>query len=298
MFNIPNLASRKWTAMSCAATFLFTTTGVAFASPPSPPFDYSQVRKSIEGLLEKDPSNGALFVRLAWHEAGTWDAKLKNGSPNDASMRFEPECKHGANAGLANARDALEPVKKAFPGLSYADLWALASIVAIENAGGPRIPFRWGRTDAKSGTECPPDGRLPDAHQGPAHVREVFSRMGMSDRETVALLGAHTLGHCHPDRSGYVGPWTHDPLGFDNDFFTQLLDNEWIVNTKVPKLQFLDSKTRSLMMLPADMALILDPEYKKLVLKYAKDQEAFYKDFASAYQKLLELGVADKLHSL
>ena len=44
--------------------------------------------------------------------------------------------------------------------------------------------------------------------QDAVHVRDVFYRMGFNDREIVALIGAHTLGFCHTDRSGYLGPWT------------------------------------------------------------------------------------------
>ena len=44
--------------------------------------------------------------------------------------------------------------------------------------------------------------------QGAKHIRDVFYRMGFNDREIVALVGAHTLGECHADRSGFVGPWT------------------------------------------------------------------------------------------
>eukprot|EP00759_Apiculatamorpha_spiralis_P005485 PhF_6_TR13313/c0_g1_i1/m.21092/K00428/E1.11.1.5; cytochrome c peroxidase len=296
LFSMPN--GRGRTAATAAFTFFFTTTGAVYASPPKAPFDPSSVRKSIEDILDKDPSKGALFVRLAWHEAGTWDAARKDGFPNDASMRFAPECKHAANAGLDIARATLDAVKQQNPNISYADLWAYAAVIAIEVAGGPKVGFRWGRTDAKSGDECPPDGRLPDASQGQQHVREVFSRMGMSDKETVALIGAHTLGHCHADRSGYVGPWTHDPIGFDNDFFGQLIDNDWIVDKSKTKLQFTDSKTRKLMMLPADLSLILDPAYRKYVEMYAKDQDVFYKDFAQAFQKLLEQGVTEKLKAL
>ena len=51
----------------------------------------------------------------------------------------------------------------------------------------------------------PPNGRLPDAAQGQKHVRDVFYRMGFNDQEIVALLGAHTIGRCHADRSGFVG---------------------------------------------------------------------------------------------
>lgn len=70
---------------------------------------------------------------------------------------------------------------------------------------GPTIPWQPGRTDADSGGACPPDGRLPDASLGAAHIRDVFGRMGFNDREMVALSGAHTLGRCHADRSGFVG---------------------------------------------------------------------------------------------
>ncbi len=44
--------------------------------------------------------------------------------------------------------------------------------------------------------------------QDSQHIRDIFYRMGFNDREIVALIGAHTLGACHADRSGYVGPWT------------------------------------------------------------------------------------------
>ena len=50
--------------------------------------------------------------------------------------RFHPECTHGANAGLAKAREVLEPIKARFPWISYADLWTLGGVVAIESMGG------------------------------------------------------------------------------------------------------------------------------------------------------------------
>mmetsp|Transcript_16953 Transcript_16953/g.39114 ORF Transcript_16953/g.39114 Transcript_16953/m.39114 type:complete len:330 (-) Transcript_16953:201-1190(-) len=74
--------------------------------------------------------------------------------------------------------------------------------------GGPEVPFAFGRTDATDGTTSPPDGRLPNADMGsdPAtaqHLRDVFYRMGFDDKEIVALSGAHALGRCHEDASGY-----------------------------------------------------------------------------------------------
>ena len=82
----------------------------------------------------------------------------------------------------------------------------------MEEAGGPQISFRLGREDMSSGETSPPDGRLPDADKGGRkmtieHMREIFYRMGFIDQEIVALLGAHALGRCHTDASGYWGPW-------------------------------------------------------------------------------------------
>jgi catalase (peroxidase I) len=79
-------------------------------------------------------------------------------------MRFDSgESKYGANAGLKEAQAALEPLKKKYPNISYADFWSLAAICAIKVMGGPDIAWRAGRPDADSGDDSVPDGRLPDA---------------------------------------------------------------------------------------------------------------------------------------
>jgi len=94
--------------------------------------------------------------------------------------------------------------------------------------GGPRIPFTSGRVDKADGKACPPVGRLPDAAKGASHIRDVFNRMGFTDREIVALVGGgHAIGRCHKDRSGYDGPWTRTPMSMTNSFFKELLDKEW-----------------------------------------------------------------------
>ncbi len=51
--------------------------------------------------------------------------------------------------------------------------------------------------------------------------------MGFNDQEIVALSGAHTLGSCHISRSGFDGPWTRNPLKFDNSYFKHLLHSDW-----------------------------------------------------------------------
>lgn len=176
--------------------------------------DLKKVRAAIVEIIESDADKRGdgtslygTMIRLAWHCSGTYSVVDQSGGSNGARMRFEPECSWGANAGLNVARQALEPVKAQFPDLSYADLYTYAGVVAVEEAGGPKISFRTGRIDVESGVTSPPDGRLPDADKGSRvstiqHLRDIFYRMGMTDAEIVALSGAHAMGRCHTDRSG------------------------------------------------------------------------------------------------
>merc|ERR1719498_2000727 len=108
-----------------------------------------------------------IMVRLAWHDAGTFNVKDGTGGTN-ASIRFS-EMAHAANSGLNIAIGLLEPIKAKHPEISNADLYQLASVVGIEFAGGPVIPFRSGRKDATA-EECVEDGRLPDATKAEDHL--------------------------------------------------------------------------------------------------------------------------------
>lgn len=205
-------------------------------------------------------------------------------------MRFEPEISDPANAGLGIVRDMLHEVQKKHPEISEADLWTAAGCYATEFMGGPVVPHRFGRKDAADGSACPPNGRIPDASQGADHVREMFTRMGFNDQETVALIGAHTVGRCHIVRSGYDGPWTHNPLTFDNGYFVNLITKQWRPKDWTGPLQYEDVETGTLMMLPTDMALKEDPHYRVWAELYARDEAAFFRDFAAAYAKLMALG--------
>jgi len=285
----------KWGLTSTAAAGMLTYTLAPVEASTS--VNYDDVRKTIAGILDAqgydDGSFGPVFVRLAWHASGTYDKHSRTGGSNGATMRFKPECDHGANAGLHVARKVLEKVKEKYPEISYADLWTLAGVVAVEEMGGPKIKWFPGRTDAVSGDACPPDGRLPDATQGAPHLRDTFYKMGFNDQEIVALAGAHCLGRCHTDRSGFSGPWTRAPTTFSNLFFKELVENKW-TEKKWSGPKQLEDPTGALMMLPADMSLIEDPAFKVHVDRYAQDSIAFEKDFAKAFSKLLALGVKNQ----
>ncbi len=240
------------------------------------------------------------FVRLSWHASGTYSAIDGTGGSNGGRIRFSPERDWGANAGLNTAMEALEEIKLLHPTLSYGDLYTFAGVVSVEYAGGPTIPYKFGRIDAIDGSTSPPDGRLPDADKGSfkktsAHMRDVFHRMGFNDKEMVCLIGAHTLGRCHRDRSGYWGPWNKAENKFNNALFSFLLDMKWTVK-KTHEGKWWDgprqyeNPTGELMMLPSCIAMIQDDNMRAYVEMYAKDQEMFYKDFSDAFGKLLSLG--------
>ncbi|CAF4246073.1 unnamed protein product [Rotaria sp. Silwood2] len=254
-------------------------------SSPAPNLHIIHLKQIIpdETLLQPPFKDAYLYPKVS----GTYSRVDSTGGSNGGCIRLEPQNSWEAN----KARDRLASVYRAYPGLTYADLYTLAGVVAIENMGGPIIKWRSGRVDYSDGSKSPPGGRLPDASKGAQHIRDVFYRMGFNDSELVALIGAHSMGRCHIERSGYDGDWTSRTTTFSNDFFHLLSQEQWEERNWNGSRQFEDVRTRSFLMLPTDMALFQDPDFKQYVLDYANDQNLFSKNFASAFEKLLELGV-------
>eukprot|EP00486_Rosalina_sp_Unknown_P011157 CAMPEP_0201577670 /NCGR_PEP_ID=MMETSP0190_2-20130828/24150_1 /ASSEMBLY_ACC=CAM_ASM_000263 /TAXON_ID=37353 /ORGANISM="Rosalina sp." /LENGTH=311 /DNA_ID=CAMNT_0048009939 /DNA_START=71 /DNA_END=1006 /DNA_ORIENTATION=- len=293
-FNRVNYQSQQWTRRMMSRPYTAPVT-IGFLGWLFGGVDYDAVRKDISEILEDydwdDSSWGPVLIRLAWHASGTYCAKDGTGGSNGATMRFKPECDDGANAGLDFARSKLEKIKEKYPSISYADLWILASYVAIEEMGGPKIEFKGGRSDANDGTACPAVGRLPDAALGADHVRDVFYRMGFNDQEIVALVGGgHAIGRCHPDRSGFDGPWTRAPTTISNEFFKRLFEETWVEKKWNGPKQFVDKATGKIMMLPTDLVMKSDPKFRQISQKYFDNEDIFMKDFATAFKKLTELG--------
>ncbi|XAR62817.1 L-ascorbate peroxidase [Bertholletia excelsa] len=290
---ISHLILRKTRSPVRAASGSFSTAASpkTFASDPE---QLKNAREDIKELLRTKFCH-PILVRLGWHEAGTHNKDIEEwpqrGGAN-GSLRFEIELKHAANAGLVNALKLLQPIKDKYSSVTYADLFQLAGATAIEEAGGPKIPMKYGRVDVSGPEQCPEEGRLPDA--GPpspaAHLRDVFYRMGLNDKEIVALSGAHTLGRSKPERSGWGKPetkytkdgpgapggqsWTVKWLKFDNSYFKDIKER----------------KDEDLLVLPTDAVLFEDPSFKVYAEKYAEDQDAFFKDYAEAHAKLSNLG--------
>ena len=120
----------------------YSNTAALFVSKES----LEGAQSMIDSIIDEKNCN-PFFVRLAWHDSGTYDDSLKSEPWPKAggaigSIRFEPEIKHGANNGLKTAVELLEPVKAKYPDMSYADIFQMASARSIELAGGPKIDMK------------------------------------------------------------------------------------------------------------------------------------------------------------
>ena len=188
---------------------------------------------------------GPLFVRMAWHSAGTYRTSDGRGGGGNGSQRFAPLNSWPDNVNLDKARRLIWPIKQKYGRkLSWADLMILTGNVALESMGFKTFGFAGGREDIWEPEEIywgaekewladqrysgdrqlenplaavqmgliyvnpeGPNGN-PDPLAAARDIRETFARMAMNDEETVALIaGGHTFGKCHgAGPASHVGP--------------------------------------------------------------------------------------------
>ena len=225
----------------------------AESNPMGEDFDYAKefqtldlaaVKKDLAALMTDSqdwwPADfghyGPLFIRMAWHSAGTYRTGDGRGGGGNGSQRFAPLNSWPDNGNLDKARRLLWPIKQKYGRkLSWADLMILAGNVALETMGFKTFGFAGGRADiwepeediywgsegkwledkrysGDRDLENPlaavqmgliyvnpegPNGN-PDPVAAARDIRETFARMAMNDEETVALIaGGHTFGKCH-----------------------------------------------------------------------------------------------------
>ncbi|KAJ3408613.1 hypothetical protein HDU80_005151 [Chytriomyces hyalinus] len=248
------------------------------------PGQWTSLRSALSQSIQD--GYGPLFVRLAFHDAAnTGGAHAQVLITNRAS--FDP-------TELA----LLDRIKTSFPAITFADLVSFAGALSVTAMGGPKINWRPGRNDARDFQDSPvdPTAPLPNATDNVNLFRTYFTSIGFtSDRDMVALMGAHNLGNCHIWKSGYAGPWSSTPFNLTNEYF-KLLQTPSNYRTEVVLSKF-GSKEQSIdnagrMMLPVEMALTKDASFVKIIDEYAANQDTFFADFASAYGRLLERNVS------
>ncbi|PLX86575.1 MAG: catalase/peroxidase HPI [Desulfuromonas sp.] len=235
----------------------------SLSDPMGPAFAYAKEFQQLDlGAIKQDlytlmtdsqdwwPADyghyGGLFIRMAWHSAGTYRIGDGRGGAGSGSQRFAPLNSWPDNANLDKARRLLWPIKRKYGRkISWADLMILAGNCALESmgfktfgfAGGrsdiwePEEDIYWGSEDTWLGDDrykgdreldnplaavqmgliyVNPEGPNgePDPVASGIDVRETFARMAMNDEETVALIaGGHTFGKCHgAGDAAHVGP--------------------------------------------------------------------------------------------
>jgi len=207
--------------------------------------DYAALKKDLHELMTHSqdwwPADfghyGPLFIRMAWHSAGTYRTLDGRGGAGAGQQRFAPLNSWPDNANLDKARRLLWPVKQKYgKKISWADLMILAGNVALESMGFKTFGFAGGRADVwepeedvywgaetkwldNDNRELEVDkmdnplaaiqmgliyvnpegpGGNPDPIAAARDIRNTFARMAMNDEETVALIaGGHTFGKCH-----------------------------------------------------------------------------------------------------
>jgi len=288
-------------------------------------------------LPDGSVSYAAHLVRLAYHCAATFRSTDFQGGCNGARIRFAPQKEWPANAGFVDATlELLQPIKDAgdrgdFHGaLSWADLIVLAGNVALEAAGGDKMIFCGGRTDDPDGaafapfapniepTQFGPDppGKLfyPNT---PTQLNYLAERLGINTDELVALIGGvHTLGTMASavndptliPGNGTTAPsaavWTTTPGRLSNDYFKQLLNNEWSCVSWPEGLSAADGEywncnrfettkpvqvgDNTLAMLPTDLLLANSPGLASIALVLAENDASMFKaEFASVWTKVM-----------
>ena len=203
--------------------------------------DVKALKKDMTDLLTQSqdwwPADfgnyGPFFIRLSWHDAGTYRVSDGRGGANRGQQRFSPLNSWPDNVNLDKARQLLWPIKQKYGNaVSWSDLIALAGTVSLESMGMKPIGFAFGREDDWQGDDTNwgvspevlssnvkdgklikpfsatemgliyvnpegPDGK-PDVKAAGSAIRQAFSGMGMNDEETVALIaGGHAFGKTH-----------------------------------------------------------------------------------------------------
>lgn len=238
------------------------------------------------------PNYGAFFVRLAWQCAKTFRVTDYLGGCNGARIRFSPQKDWPENAGLDAALKLLEPVKAKYGDkLSWADLIVLAGNTGIEMAGGRTMKFCGGRTDAVegSGSQYLEPRITGDWTDTTDLLKQTLLLLGLTNREMIVLMGGgHSIGSMHEDRTGFTGQWTKDTTKISNDYFENLLSEDWEKYTVSgsKKVQY-KAKTADLYMLKTDLLLKYDAAFLAIAQDFASDNDQFLDEFALAWTKVM-----------
>ena len=262
-----------------------------------------QLRQAVFGAVSDDATVAGALLRLAFHDA----VRRADGQTRGADGSIQYEIPDAENVRLGRPLALVMAMKP--DGLSVADAVAVAGAAAVEASGGPRIAIGLGRLDASAAAPAtlerpiqqPGDEArdvvkrtLPEPGLSTVGLRRYFRRVGLSDQELVALMGAHTLGRHNtllnmtkaclrnltrecletaPVRAPFEA---RTPDAFDNSYYSLLLawDDRSLERGEAN-------------FIPTDVALVLDASFRRHVVAFARSEPLFRTTFARAYAKLV-----------
>ncbi|CAH1800990.1 unnamed protein product [Owenia fusiformis] len=282
--------------------------------------DVNVIKGAIRQAIDARAPDGfrpllAGAVRLAFHDCvGGCDGCINH---NNAD-----------NAGLKVYSDQLDAIYTNYSNkLSRADFYALAGITAVERGAelagcppgerqcSPQITFRYGRVDCPTSPNTNIVQAFPDAHRGVGDQVSFFSReFEFTERETIAIVGAHTLGRAHTGASGFDGRWVSNPDALDHTFYRFMMEGDrlWAQVDNTPggtsrRYQWeANAGLDDVMMLNADIGMFLDIQpdaegvascgyfdcplssTEGIVAEYAQSNPVWIADFGAAFNKMIE----------
>ncbi|KAI3419279.1 Peroxidase, partial [Psidium guajava] len=266
------------------------------------------VRKEMLSFALLDATAPAAFLRLMFHDCQVQGC--------DASILlnlagFQSEMRSSRNFGIRKL-EAIEHVKSALeaecPGqVSCADIVALAARESVALSGGPYIAIPLGRKDSRASSYQQADAHLPPPSISVDAFLQTFMAKGLTIEESVAILGAHTLGegHCLNIVDRLYNPKPDDQMNsafearlrlqcptpapltnlttISNDITPTIFDNQYYTELLLGKGLF-----------PIDSSISRDPRTSDLVKQFAIDRDYFFRAFSSAFVKLSSTNILSK----
>lgn len=261
------------------------------------------IRGVLTGDLVRDPTAPAAFLRLLFHDCQVQgcDGSILLVSQGGIVSELESPLNLGVRR-LEFLYSMKTAVESACPGtVSCADIVVLAAREAVNMAGGPSIQILLGRRDGTSASSARATAELPAVDISFNEFVQLFASKGMSMEESVAMLGAHTLGvgHCanivnrlYPQRDPTIGPLFYSVLRlqcpprysqravFPNDLTPLAFDNQYYSNAL---------SNRGLFSVDSEMAT--NSETSSIMQRFAQNPSDFFQIFSSAFDKLSRTGV-------
>lgn len=302
-----SFAAKFWVLYVYCLAALFVATVNAQLDPnfyaTSCPNVENIVRSGFRGISARDPTARAAMIRLAFHDCqvtGCDASILLDSGPGGTS-----ELQSGSNLGVRRL-DIIYTLKGRLEAacpqtVSCADIVAMVGRDAVAFSGGPDIPIALGRFDGFQASDSAATAALPPATISVDNMLNLFGNMGMSLPESVAILGAHTMGvaHCanfadrlYPRKDPNMGLLFANtlrarcPRVFPSNAFAALdtsnfrFDNAYFRNVL---------NRRGLLSIDSEMGL--DPRTGPVVANFANNPNAFFDFFASAFIKMTSFNV-------